>query len=70
MSFFEFFSVCYFSTGKLGTKMSGNDCSPIPDDKVMAYIYDDVDDSDIFGFGQLNNSFTENDAKVSSGLSF
>lgn len=45
--------------------MSGNDCSPIPDDKIMAYIYDDVDDSDIFGLGQLNNSFTENDAKVS-----
>ncbi|CAG9767638.1 unnamed protein product [Ceutorhynchus assimilis] len=31
--------------------MSENKNSPIPDDKMMAYLYDDVDDADIFGFG-------------------
>lgn len=43
--------------------------SPTSEEKLMAYIYDDVDDSDIFTFKPLQDNSNSGDDKVTSKLS-
>lgn len=43
--------------------------SPTSEEKLMAYIYDDVDDSDIFTFKPLQDNSDSGDDKVTLKLS-
>lgn len=42
--------------------------SPTSEEKLMAYIYDDVDDSDIFTFKPLQDNSDSGDDKVTLKL--